>query len=112
MRGAGRIAALILADTARFTVPGLVAGVVLMAVGSQYVASQLFGVPATDVLTYVAGVAGIAGAAFLASLVPMVRTRRLEPTTVLRQEGWSPSPAKAALPAHHATGGADRRPRS
>jgi putative ABC transport system permease protein len=84
--GPGRIAGLILAETARFTLPGLVAGVLLMAIGSRYLTSQLYGVPATDLETYVVGIVGLGGAAFLASLVPIGRMRRLDPNIVLRQE--------------------------
>ena len=84
--GTEAIARLILAETARFTVPGLVAGTLLTALGSRFLASQLFAVPASDAGTYALGVGVLGALAVAASLVPMLRMTRLDPTQVLREE--------------------------
>ncbi|MFV1986974.1 MAG: ADOP family duplicated permease [Gemmatimonadota bacterium] len=68
------------------TMTGLVIGV-LGAVGlTRYMTSLLYGVGATDVVTFV-GVAGLlAGTSLAASYVPARRAARVDPTVTLRQE--------------------------
>ncbi|HVR72621.1 MAG TPA: FtsX-like permease family protein, partial [Vicinamibacteria bacterium] len=53
---------------------------------SRLVASQLYGVTATDPTTTVAAVALLAVVSLLAGLVPSTRAARVEPTTALRYE--------------------------
>lgn len=77
---------LVLRGGVQLTVLGLAAGVVLAAVASRWMASQLYGVGALDPLTYVA-VAGLLGVvALTACVVPALRAVRIAPAVALRGE--------------------------
>ena len=55
-------------------------------VGTRYIESQLFGVTATDPVTFVGGCALLAMAGLTASLIPALRALRVDPITALRQQ--------------------------
>jgi predicted permease len=77
---------LVLRDGAKLAVIGLMLGFVAASVITQFVKSLLFGVPATDPLTF-AGVALLLMAvALLACYLPARRAARLDPIVALRYE--------------------------
>ncbi len=53
--------------------------------GTQYIEAQLFGVTATDPLTFVSGCVVLAIAGLIASIIPALRTMRVDPVAALRQ---------------------------
>jgi putative ABC transport system permease protein len=76
----------VLADTAALTVAGLVVGWVGAWALTRLMTSMLFGITATDAVTYF-GVSGLlAAVALLASYVPSRRATQVDPLLALRQE--------------------------
>jgi putative ABC transport system permease protein len=76
----------VLSDTATLTVAGLVAGWVGAWALTRFMTSMLFGITATDRVTY-CGVAGLLGVvAFVASYVPARRATEVDPLVALRRE--------------------------
>ena len=65
---------------------GILAGIAAAYGLGRLVASMLFGLSATDPLTYAAVAAILMAVAMAASGVPAVRASRLQPTDALRQE--------------------------
>ena len=63
---------------------GIGLGVVAAAALSRLMASMLFGVSATDPLTYVVMSTGLAGVAVLAGYLPSRRAARVDPVVALR----------------------------
>lgn len=82
----GSLAALVAAHTLRLVAVGSTAGVVVAIAGSRFVASHLFGVAATDVVTMAGAVCLLALVSALATLVPVRRAMRLDPVAALRVE--------------------------
>jgi putative ABC transport system permease protein len=82
----GNIVGLVLKQGMTLTVAGVVAGLLGAAGLTRVMASLLFGVKATDTLTFgtVAGVLIVA--AFLATVIPAQRATRVDPMTVLRED--------------------------
>ncbi|MBS1824763.1 MAG: ABC transporter permease [Acidobacteria bacterium] len=70
----------------RVSLVGLLAGLVLAAMGGRVISGMLYGVSATDPATLVAVVLIVPGVAVLASLLPAIRAARLEPMRLLREE--------------------------
>ena len=66
------------------TIVGLVIGVALARASTQYIASMLWGVEATDPATYAIVAALLLAVAIVASLLPALRILRLDPATTLR----------------------------
>jgi ABC-type antimicrobial peptide transport system permease subunit len=52
--------------------------------GTRYIEAQLFGVTATDPLTFVGGCVVLAIAGITASVIPALRAMRIDPIRVLR----------------------------
>jgi ABC-type antimicrobial peptide transport system permease subunit len=65
---------------------GLAAGLVLALAMTRVVAQMLFGVEATDPMTYVAVVAVLASVAAIACLVPARRAAAIDPMQALRAD--------------------------
>jgi ABC-type lipoprotein release transport system permease subunit len=53
---------------------------------SRYVESQLFGVPAADLVVYAAAAGTLAAVAALAAFVPAWRASRIDPVSALRYQ--------------------------
>src|SRR6185437_1939501 len=77
---------LILGESARLAAIGLVIGVALSFVVTQLISSLLFGVKATDPLTFVIVALVLSAVALLASYIPARRAMRLDPVNALRYE--------------------------
>ena len=65
---------------------GVAVGVAGALLGTRLMSSLLFGVTATDPLTYAAVALFLTAVAFVASWVPAMRATRVEPVTALRQD--------------------------
>ena len=75
---------LVLADGARLVLAGVGLGLVGAVLLSQVMASQLFGVSATDPVTFVGVAVALTLVAMVAAYVPARRTARLDPVLALR----------------------------
>ena len=75
LRGAGSLAAI-----------GVTAGLVLAAATSKVISSMLFGLKASDALTYAAVLVLLAVLAVLSAAIPAWRASRVDPLVALRQE--------------------------
>jgi putative ABC transport system permease protein len=86
--GAGRrdVLGLVLSRGARLAGVGVALGVLGSLALTRAIQSQLFGVRATDLQTFVAVAALLAGVGLFATLAPAVRAMRLDPVRALRQE--------------------------
>ena len=69
----------------RLAVVGIVAGLIGAAALTRVMASLLFGVSATDALTFAAVAVFLAGVALLASYIPALRATRVDPLIALRR---------------------------
>jgi putative ABC transport system permease protein len=83
----GQIVAAAMRDGVRYAVLGVVLGLAASYVLTQAMASMLFGVTATDPLTYVALASVMLGVAGAASFVPARRALKVDPVTALRGDG-------------------------
>lgn len=79
-----QVAALVLRDAARMTVPGLLAGTLLAWFAARSVENLLYGVSSLDVLAYAAAGAALAVACAAACLMPAFRAMRVDPLIALR----------------------------
>jgi putative ABC transport system permease protein len=70
----------------RLTVLGLALGLIGAWVSTRWIASQLFGVEPTDLVTYGAVAALLGGVSLLASFMPARRASRTDPLEALRSE--------------------------
>jgi len=77
---------LILSETMRLAGIGAAIGVVGALLSTRLAASLLYGVTATDPLTFAAMLAVLAAVALLAGYLPALRAARIEPVTLLRSE--------------------------
>ncbi|HEX8675113.1 MAG TPA: ABC transporter permease [Longimicrobium sp.] len=82
----GDILRLVLGGGARLTAAGLAAGLAGAAFAGKLVASQLYGVSATDPVTLAATAALLMSVALLASWLPARRASRVDPVVALRSE--------------------------
>ena len=80
------VSALIVAQTLAGVVLGVVLGVVAAFAVTRLLTPFLFGVSATDPLTYIGILALLGFVAVLASWLPARRAGRIAPATVLRSE--------------------------
>jgi len=82
----GNVLRLVLRQGMSLVVIGLVIGI-LGAIGvTRLLATQLFGVDATDPATFTLVAGGLALVALVATLVPALRATRVDPLVALRQE--------------------------
>jgi putative ABC transport system permease protein len=86
--GAGRrdVLGMVLSRGARLAGVGVALGVLGSLALTRAIQSQLFGVRAADLQTFVAVAALLAGVGLVATLVPAIRAMRLDPVRALRQE--------------------------
>jgi putative ABC transport system permease protein len=83
---AGDVVGLVLKQGLRLAATGAIIGTAAALALSQFIASLLFGVSATDPATYVAMALVLIGIAALACLVPAIRAARVDPASALRHE--------------------------
>ncbi|MGZ3584900.1 MAG: FtsX-like permease family protein, partial [Ktedonobacterales bacterium] len=84
--GRGQVVWMILRDSLRLTVIGVLAGVPLAMLIGRALATSLYGIKPLDVLTYALAVAGVATVALIASAVPASRAASVDPLKALRTE--------------------------
>jgi predicted permease len=82
----GNIVGLVVRQGMELTAIGVVAGLVGAVALTRVMASLLFGVSATDALTFGAVAALLTAAAFCATVIPARRATRVDPMAVLREE--------------------------
>jgi len=78
---------LVLGQASRLITIGVGGGLIVAYAASRVLTSQLFGIGATDPLTYVAAAAMLAIVAIVACEVPALRAMRVDPASVLRADG-------------------------
>ncbi len=81
-----RVRAMVLRQGAVLAVGGLALGLPAALLASRFVSAFLYGVPATDPVTYAAVGAGLVAVALLATALPARRATRLDPARTLRTE--------------------------
>jgi putative ABC transport system permease protein len=84
--GVWSVRALVAREGVLLVIAGLALGVALSLSLTRLLASQLYGVTATDPGTYAAIAALLGGSALLAALAPMVQATRVEPAEIMRSE--------------------------
>lgn len=86
--GASRqhVAALVLQDALRMTVPGLLMGTLFATFATQSITHLLYGVAAVDLTGYLITLVALTAACLLASLLPCWRAARVDPLVALRAE--------------------------
>jgi len=77
---------LILGETMRLAGLGAAIGLVGALLATRLAASLLYGVTATDPVTFAAMIVVLAAVALLAGYLPALRAARIEPVTLLRSE--------------------------
>jgi predicted permease len=77
---------LIVAGGMRLVLAGIALGAAAAVFATRVLSSQLYGISATDPLTFLMASASLALAAFLACYVPARRAMRIEPVAALREE--------------------------
>jgi putative ABC transport system permease protein len=79
------IVTLLLGQGLRLLGIGAAIGLTAALIGMRYIEAQLFGVTATDPLTFVSGCVVLAVAGLTASVIPALRAMRTDPISALRQ---------------------------
>jgi predicted permease len=79
------IVTLLLGQGVRLLGIGAAIGLAAALLGTRYIETQLFGVTATDPLTFVSGCVVLAIAGLTASMIPAVRAMRVDPIIALRR---------------------------
>jgi predicted permease len=82
----GDVMRLVVGEGLRFTLAGLVLGIAAALVLGQLIASFLYGVQASDPLTFLSVGLLMVGVAVLAAFIPARRATRVDPTVALRHE--------------------------
>ena len=79
------IVSLLLGQSVRLLGIGAAIGLTGALVGTRYIESQLFGVTATDLVTFVSACVVLAIAGLTASLIPALHAMRIDPIIALRR---------------------------
>ena len=79
------VVSLLLGQGLRLLGIGAAIGLACALVGTRYIEAQLFGVTATDPVTFVGGSVVIAIAGLTASVIPALRAMRIDPIIALRR---------------------------
>jgi putative ABC transport system permease protein len=82
----GDVIGLVLSRAAALAAVGLGIGAALSLAVSRFVGAMLFGLKATDPVTYVLVLLSVASIAILAAAGPAWRASRIDPMVALRQE--------------------------
>jgi ABC-type antimicrobial peptide transport system permease subunit len=82
----GQVLRMVLWQSARFAVPGLIVGLLLSLITTSRMSSLLFQVSARDTPTFTIAAALLGGTALLASYLAARRVIRIDPLTALRDE--------------------------
>ena len=82
----GDVTGLFLRQAVVLALLGITTGIVAAALATRVMSAMLFGVSATDPLTYVAVAVALGGTALLASYIPAARAARVDPAIALRAE--------------------------
>jgi ABC-type antimicrobial peptide transport system permease subunit len=82
----GEVTGMILRESTRLMVIGIVAGIVLGAAAMRLVSSFLYGLRPTDPVTFTLAAFMMLAAAFLASYIPSRRASKVDPLIALREE--------------------------
>jgi putative ABC transport system permease protein len=82
----GQLFRSILGESLRWSFIGLAAGVILALAAARFLSTLLFGVEATDPLTFLSVSGIVSGVAALAAAIPAQRAISLQPMTALRHE--------------------------
>jgi ABC-type antimicrobial peptide transport system permease subunit len=80
-----RVVGLVLTRALLFTATGIVAGAVLSAWASRFMAALLFGIQPQDATTIVLAALSLAAVATLASGIPAIRAALVNPARALRE---------------------------
>lgn len=80
------VASLLLRDLVRIVLPGAAAGVLLCVLLSRLIASALYGVRPSDPISFISALISVCLIAAAASCLPVWRTLRIDPATILRDE--------------------------
>ncbi|MBR9990331.1 MAG: ABC transporter permease, partial [Gemmatimonadetes bacterium] len=83
---AGDVLRMIAGDGMKLVGIGIVAGTIAALILSRILASQLYGITATDPLTFAAAIAFLGAIALIAALIPARRATRVPPMTALRPD--------------------------
>jgi putative ABC transport system permease protein len=81
-----RVVGMVLRDSLTPVVIGSALGIVAAVIGARVIAALLYGVSATDPITFVGVVAVLLGVAVVASIIPASRAARVDPIVALREE--------------------------
>jgi predicted permease len=79
------VVSLLLGQGLRLLGIGAAIGLACALVGTRYIEAQLFGVTATDPVTFVSGCVALAIAGLTASVIPALRAMRVDPVIALRR---------------------------
>jgi ABC-type antimicrobial peptide transport system permease subunit len=77
---------MVLGQSLRVALIGTAIGLVFAMLVARFIASQLYGVGATDPVTFIGMPLFLVAVALLATLVPALRATRVDPVVALRSE--------------------------
>jgi len=80
------VVALLLRDGTTVILAGAVGGLIAAAALARFITTQVYGISATDPLTYATAALVVAATAFFATVVPAIRASRSDLTTALRYD--------------------------
>ena len=79
---------LVLGETARLGVAGVVIGLLLALAAGRFISSLLFGLTPYDPAAILVAAAAMIAVALVAGYVPALRATRIDPLLALRRERW------------------------